>query len=170
MPGKGPPRTPTAILKARGSWRAAKRVSEPQAELGRPECPSWLRADAKRKWKQLVPLLEGMGILAKVDGDILAQYCQLWARWKAAEIIIAKRGMSEKVRRKDRETGRWVSAGYRAIPEVKIASDLSAQLARLYAKLGLSPADRAGLSIEKDKEPPTKKRDGKDKNRFLKLG
>src|SRR5690349_9800170 len=36
---------------------------------GKPTCPSWLDANAKSAWRQLVPMLDGMGVLSRVDRD-----------------------------------------------------------------------------------------------------
>jgi transposase len=79
MGTRGPPPTPTNILAMRGSWRSKRNPHEPHPEPGRPRCPRWLDKQAKAAWKQLAPQLDRMGVLAKVDGNALARYCQLWA-------------------------------------------------------------------------------------------
>ena len=63
MGRRGPPPTPTPMLKLRGSWRADVNRAEPQPEMGKPKCPDWIDVYAKAAWKQLVPQLEQMGVL-----------------------------------------------------------------------------------------------------------
>ena len=48
---RGPPPTPTPILKLSGSWRVNQRHNEPQPEPGPPDKPDWLDdyAHAHRK-------------------------------------------------------------------------------------------------------------------------
>ena len=41
-------------------------------------------------------------------------------------------------------------AGFRAFPQVKIASDLMSHLGRLEQKFGMSPADRASVEVMDD--------------------
>ena len=65
MGRRGPPPTPTPILRARGSPLATRRreLTEAKGPAGKPRCPQWLDADAKAAWRQVVPLLEQMGVL-----------------------------------------------------------------------------------------------------------
>ena len=71
----GPPPTPTAILKARGSWRAKLRPDEPLFRPSAPQLPDWLPANAVAEWDKLVPKLLALGVLAEVDVGMLAAYC-----------------------------------------------------------------------------------------------
>lgn len=67
-----------AELKLRGSWRAGERAEEERFSgfvRGIPEMPRWMDEVAKREWKRIVPLLYETGILAEIDGSMLARYC-----------------------------------------------------------------------------------------------
>jgi P27 family predicted phage terminase small subunit len=145
MSDRGPPPTPTQILKLRGSWRGDRNPSEPLAEPGRPRRPKWLDPVAKSAWRRLVPMLERMGALARIDGNALARYCRLWSRWRAAEDFIAREG--EFYVRKD-------EAGHvRAVipfPQVRAAAQLAEQLLRLEREFGMTPASRARLSAPRE--------------------
>ena len=91
MGSRGPLRTPTPILRARGSWLANHRSDDaPKPAHGRPTCPRWLKGEARKKWQQLMPLLEELGILAKLDGGALSRYAVLWQRWREMEIFLLK--------------------------------------------------------------------------------
>ncbi len=144
MGKRGPARTPTRILKMRGSWRADAREGEPEPDASRPRCPAWLRKEAKRAWKELIPQLEAMGILAKCDRNPLARYCQTLAQWKATEQWIMKHG--DAYPEKD---ARGKIIGLKEYPQVSRALRLSEALLRLEKQFGLTPAARADLAIEK---------------------
>ena len=104
--------------------------------------PDWLDPDAKEAWGQVVPLLLEMGVLTKVDGNALGRYCQLWSRWKAAELFIQKHGSVYPI--KD-ERGRTKCV--QQFPQVAIAHRLSLALTRLEAEFGLTPAGRSRIQV-----------------------
>ena len=56
MGKRGPTRTPTSVLKLRGSWRAKTRGDEPTPQEGVPESPDWLSEDEQSVWDRLTPL------------------------------------------------------------------------------------------------------------------
>ena len=76
MGERGAAPLPRRVLEMRGSWRAKARGREPEPERRRPRCPRWLRPEAKKAWKRLIPQIERMGILATCDENMLGQYCQ----------------------------------------------------------------------------------------------
>ena len=143
MGQRGPPRTPTEILRMRGSPLANRNPDEPTPQRGRPKCPRWLKTPARREWNHLVKLLDEMGVLTKVDGNALARYCRLWARWRKMEEFIDEHGVVYAT--KDRN---GKSAGFRAFPQVRIAEKLSVQLTRLEQEFGLTPASRSRVSVQ----------------------
>lgn len=156
MGKRGPAKTPTETLKLRGSWRADVRKNEPQPEKGRPRCPKWLRPMAKRYWKRLVPQLDEMGILTLIDGNALARYCQVMAKWREAEEFLASHGDLYPV--KD-EAGNVVR--FKQYPQVSTAMKLADQALRLEQQFGLTPSARAGL------DAPIKPKDTDGKSRFF---
>ena len=115
---------------------------EPEPPAGEPEMPDWLDPDAKAARDQVVPLLLEMGVLTKVDGNALGRYCQLWSRWKAAELFIQKHGSVYPI--KD-ERGRTKCV--QQFPQVAIAHRLSLALTRLEAEFGLTPAGRSRIQV-----------------------
>ena len=80
MGRRGPPPTPTPILKLRGSWRGNLNRDEPQPEAVAPEKPSWLDRYAAEAWDQLVPILERMRVLTEADGKALTLLSITWSR------------------------------------------------------------------------------------------
>lgn len=146
MGRRGRPRTPTAILEARGSWRARRRADEPGAEApSLPKaCPTWLRGLAKDYWHDLYPQLDQLRILRRTDQAALALYCQTYAKLREAEDELQKRGPIVPVL----GTGGRV-VGYADRPEVARAIRLTELLLKLGARFGLTPADRANLAADK---------------------
>ena len=144
MGRRGPPPTPTPILKLRNSTLVTKRreLTEPKPRAGRPICPAWLDADAKAAWRQLVPELEVMGVLTRIDRNALARYCRTWARWRKAEAFIDKHG--EMYPLKD-EAGQ--PRCFQQWPQVAIANKLAQQLTRLEQEFGMTPASRTRIQL-----------------------
>lgn len=149
MGKRGPRPTPTAILKARGSWRAKENKSQPAPPTEQPDFPEWLTEEAAAAWHYVAPLLESMGVLARIDGNALARYCTLWARWRACEQKIATYGDVFPIKN---EEGKVV--GFVPTPYVGQSVKLCQLLARLEAEFGMTPSSRTRISA------PQKKQDG----------
>ena len=49
------------------------------------EAPEHLDDQARQKWAEILPILEGRGDLDAGSLDALAAYCSAWSRWTAAE-------------------------------------------------------------------------------------
>ena len=162
MGRRGPPPTPTSLLKLRGSPLVSKRRDRTEAKgpAGKPTCPSWLDEDAKAAWRQIVPLLDAMGVLTRIDCNALSRYCRLWSRWRKAEAFIQEKGDMYPI--KD-ESGRVKC--FQQWPQVAIASKLSQQLTRLEQEFGMTPSARTRIQIV----PPAAPVD-ESKKRFLNLG
>jgi len=144
MGRRGPAPMPKELLRARGSRRAKliKHQTKPEVpDAARPpSCPKWLDPDAKRMWKWVVPHLDMLKIVIKVDRAVLARYCQAWSRWKRSEMFLQKYGETYPL--KD-------SAGrvrcFCPWPQVSISLQLSQTLTRLEQELGLTPSARTRL-------------------------
>jgi len=143
MGKRGPRPTPTAILKLRGSRRAGGRKGEPRPERRRPACPRWLDQAAKACWKQIVPQLEAMGVLTRIDANAVVRYCVLWSRWLQAEQFIAKHGAVYPL--KD-NSGRIRCL--QQFPQVAIAHRLSIALSKIEAEFGMTPSSRSRIEVD----------------------
>jgi len=148
MSKPGPRPTPTGVLQLRGSWRAAGR-SDAAVKPSRPACPRWLGAEARKKWKQLVPELAKLGILTTVDREALARYCDTWALWRRMREHVEKYGVSYPLRTDDGEV-----KCFQQFPEVGAMHKLALLLGRLEAEFGLTPSARTRIDIEKPAEVP----------------
>lgn len=108
-----------------------------------PECPEWLDDVAKEEWARIVPLLERAGLISQVDMGVLANYCQLYSRWKKAEEILKKEGFVLKAGKN----------GYAMPhPAVKIAEKAQQLMKAYISELGLSPVSRARLALRSEGE------------------
>jgi len=162
MGRRGPAPTPTAILKLRGSALVTRQRErcEVRAPAGLPDRPDWLDADGRSAWDQIVPQLDAMGVLSRIDGNALSRYCRLWTRWRKMEDFIAERG--EMYPLKD-ETGNVKC--FQQWPQVAIASKLALLLTRMEQEFGMTPSARARLQLN----PATPRPTG-DKSRFFNAG
>ncbi len=160
MGRRGPPPTPTSLLQLRGSWRADLNSAEPQPEKGRPTCPSWLDDYAKTAWKRLIPQLDRMGVLTKIDGHALTILCQTWARWRKAEEFIQQHGETYPVKDENGNV-RYL----KKFPQVSIAESCAKTLSRFMQEFGLTPSARTRLAAP---QPQDSVND--DKRRYLKIG
>jgi len=121
-------------------------------------CLQWLDKEAKVAWRQLVPQLEAMGLLARIDGNALARYCQLLSRWKKAELFLQKHGEVYAIKDEHGNT-RYLQQ----VPQASIANKLAQTLTRLEQEFGLTPSARA--RIHRD----TQLREPSDLEQFLGL-
>src|SRR3990172_1616378 len=88
MAGRKP--KPSALKRLQGNpgHRKLNRAEHmPDATV--PDCPDWLRDEAKAEWERVVFALHECGILTNIDRAALAAYCQAYARWREAEEIVA---------------------------------------------------------------------------------
>jgi P27 family predicted phage terminase small subunit len=81
---RGPAKTPSVILTARGSWRGGENASEPVATVAAPVMPIWLSKAAKEHWEFIVPQLLERRTLSVADLGLLAMMCTEWAEYQTA--------------------------------------------------------------------------------------
>jgi phage terminase small subunit len=93
MGTRGPKRTPTKILKMRGSWRANAREGEPIPASKAPPCPRWLTEKAERSvWRTLVARLMALGIIGEIDQFALGRYVRLFIQWRKMDDFVKEYG------------------------------------------------------------------------------
>ena len=121
----------------------------PSPDPGIPSCPSFLSGEAKREWRRISKELEIVGLLTLVDRAALAGYCQTYARWRAAEEIIAQEGLVYEYTNKNGSTNIVEH------PAVKIARESMMLLKAFCAEFGLTPSARSRINLPKapEKDP-----------------
>lgn len=143
MGRRGPAPTPTSLRLLRGNpGKRAINKREPKPAPLRPTCPRWLNVEAKREWRRVVPELERLGLLTRVDRAELAAYCQSWARWKEAEEFIEKHGPAIPIRDAD---GRVKYL--QQIPQVSISQKERQAMRAFASEFGLSPSSRSRIQV-----------------------
>jgi P27 family predicted phage terminase small subunit len=65
----------------------------PEFERGEPVMPIWLPAEARAEWNRVVPELNRLGLLKRIDGAALTAYCMTWQRFVESSAIVAAEGM-----------------------------------------------------------------------------
>lgn len=150
MGARGPLPTPTAILEARGSWRAGEREGEPRPPPGRPECPECLGPLARAEWERIGAQLEAMGLLAACDQAALAAYCDAWEEFASAAAACTRLLTGDPTLLLDPTFERLLRTKRQA----------AAQLVRLAGHFGLSPATRTRIKVTapEEKKPDVRRR------------
>lgn len=140
----GPRPAPIAIKRIRGNPGKRRIDDSPQPETDGhlPEPPGWLDEAAHAKWDELIPLLSRMGVLARIDGDALARYCDTWSWWRRTRNFLAQSNDTFVIKDDDGKI-KYIQQ----LPQVAIAHKLAAQLGRLAAELGMTPSSRSGIHL-----------------------
>ncbi len=157
MARRGPPPQPTELRLLRGN-PGKRRINtrEPRPPSGTPVCPRWLSPEAKRAWRETVPVLKRMRILTQVDRDALTAYCQTYARWKAAEQFLDQHGAVYPIRD---EAGKI--RYMQPFPQVAIARTYLQVLRSYQQEFGMTPSARTRVH-----EIPALSRDPEDERFF----
>ena len=150
MGKRGPPRTPTSVLKLRGSWRGNARGDEPEPAHDRPDCPEWLSAEERAAWDRVDELLESMRVLTVADGAQLERYCRCLVRWRQCERIIGKFAGDDLL------IGGLTNDGMRPVIRNAWSEShrLACELRRIEGQFGLTAAARACLNVIPNPEKP----------------
>jgi P27 family predicted phage terminase small subunit len=149
MGKRGPPPTPTPILKLHGSWRGNLNRDEPQPEPGPPDKPPWLDDYASEAWDQFVPILADMCVLTRADGAMLALLCTTWARWRRCEEFVAERGEVYTIKDADGK-----ARELRRFPQAVASESLGRAMNRYLGEFGLSPSARARIHVTPRRPQP----------------
>ena len=141
----GRKKKPDAIKRMEGSRWCTDPAKQVKPEIGRPDQPEWLGSIGAKVWHSAVDRLEKIpGLLAKIDGDALALYCDAWEDYLTARETIAN-------------DGRILESRYTktAHPAIKEKNSAAARIQDGLSRFGMSPRDRAGIEVlvETEKEP-----------------
>lgn len=145
MGRRGPKPEPTALKLLKGNpGKRAINQNEPQPALapkkgkGARRCPAWLAPAGKRLWKALVPELERLNLLTKVDDATLEGACAMYARALQAESIVKKQGILIVTKQG------FVLQN----PAVSIAKNSWALWRQFAAEFGITPSARSRINIK----------------------
>lgn len=88
MGERGPVPAPDSVRARRGNPGNRAAPERVKATPGAPNPPTWLDREAMAEWRRVVPDLDRMGVLAKLDRAVLAAYCAAWSKFVRAEKIL----------------------------------------------------------------------------------
>ena len=142
MGKRGPQPIPTETLNRRGSWRGKTKERENEIKLPAipeaPEPPSWISDEGRALWPDIAPRIHRYGLMRDVDAEVCALLCDAIVLYRRARDHQLS-GMP--VTFKDGQPKRN--------PMVGILREAEADVIRLMRELGMSPAARVGLTIDK---------------------
>ena len=146
----GPPKTPTAILAARNSWRVRHRKQEPLPETQAPEPPHTLSEAAATHWDTLVAALIELDVVSAADGVALAEFAEAMAEVQELTAEITEKGR--------------VVPGYRAgsliaNPLCSLLNQARGRVLKWSREFGLTPAARARVVSNETDAPKDEKSD-----------
>ncbi|MFC8171198.1 phage terminase small subunit P27 family [Streptomyces sp. NPDC057325] len=88
MGARGPIPQPDNVRALRGNPGGRPAPSRVTAQPSAPAAPSWLDKEAKAEWRRVVPELDALGVLARLDRATLSTYCAAWSKFVAAERLL----------------------------------------------------------------------------------
>lgn len=143
MGSRGPRPTPTEVLAASGSWRAAARTKakEPRAPSLPPAPPEGIAENEEllAEWSTLCDRISAIQTLSHVDAAAIERYAHLAVRYRRAIQYVLQKGQCYNILTNSGDIK------YRAVnPEVAEANSCAAQLLKLEHEFGLTPASRVG--------------------------
>ena len=104
--------------------------------------PKTLDASGRRKWAELLPILESRGNVDAAILNGLTAYCTAWAQWEAATAKVVELGPVVKS-----------PAGFAVVsPYVAVAAQAERRLRQWATELKLTPKTR-GRTAKASKEP-----------------
>ena len=144
---RGPAPQPTQLKIMRGNpGRRPLNEREPRPEMGVPSCPRWLDKDARAEWRRVVPQLDKMGLIGKIDRNALALYCDAWSQFLSIRRILKEKGFSY-----------ILSSGYvQQRPEVAAYHKLQMMLRNWCHEFGMTPSARSRMIVngkEEEEDP-----------------
>ena len=155
----GPPKIPTAILKAQGSPLVKKRGNEPVGSLIIIECPEWLNDQARSFYEDLCVILKHMRVLTAGDCMALSRYCETLADWKEAREFLNKNGKTYDVyyyHPKFDDDGKEIVKETKPYPQVYMLAKWGDQLMKFEREFGLTPSARVSVSAIPGSAPDPK--------------
>jgi P27 family predicted phage terminase small subunit len=139
MRGRKPAPTPLKIMK--GEQKSRINMDAPAPPPGRPERPKDLDPKARAEWDRVIPLLEEMRVISRVDGAALAVYCRAYSTWRKACADIDENGLFSET----------VLGGVKPNPAVAMQIQAGAQMARVLVEFGATPSSRSRLTAPADR-------------------
>jgi phage terminase small subunit len=160
MSKPGPKPEPAEIKLIKGNPGKRPIEPSPQPTPVAPKPPSWLLPEAKKRWKELAPELEQLGLLTKADGLTFSMMLTHYAlavdalrqlkSWKKEIGNLGYNDLPLTIKRSIDKLPLVIKGSkdtYLANPLLRILRDHSALFKAYMAEFGLSPSSRVGFSV-----------------------
>ncbi len=136
MGERGPIGQPDNLRFLRGNPGHRRGRKSVKAAPCAPTPPTWLSVEAKAEWRRVVPELDAMGVLARVDRAVLTLYCDAWARFVTVARLLERTELVRRERGHEAKTPLW-----------QIYRDASGLVAQLAKTIGASPDGRLRMNL-----------------------
>jgi P27 family predicted phage terminase small subunit len=139
MPGPKP--KPTALKLLQGNPGHQKLPqNEPKMRPLLPDMPPYLGRLARKRWRELLPELDYGGVLSRVDGEVLAGYCQAYEQVCRLTAELEANGRTYTVGTNGAQSAR---------PEVAMLNRAWDDIRKFGAELGIGAASRSKIEVKK---------------------
>lgn len=101
----------------------------------RPIAPAYLSDYAKSEWSYIVPKLDTLRILGKVDRAVLASYCEAVGTFREATEALQREGNTLVIKS--------IAGGYYQNPWLAIRNRATADILKLSSEFGMTPSSRS---------------------------
>lgn len=149
MASRGRPAKPVAIHVAEGTYRKSRHGGAAVAPSGIPVKPDWLGDAGSACWDSVIDRLQlTEGLLAQVDANALALYCDAWEDYHNAIKVLNEEGpicIGEK-------------GGQYPHPAVGMKNNARATIVKLGSLFGMDPSSRSALKVQPAKSTGVRRR------------
>lgn len=153
MGKRGPAKTPTQVAILHGYRKDRINTAEPKPAEVEIKPPAWLDTSSRAVWRHLAPDLIRKGVLTGWDVEAFACWCDAVTRRRRAAVALRDDGEVIEMpvfNKNGEQTGFRVGKN----PWTLVLNEADAQVQRIGARFGLTPSDRADLSIgEAERDP-----------------
>jgi len=137
----GPKPKPRSLRLLQGETRPCRvGKPEPKPRPVLPDAPPYMGRLAKRRWRELLPELDYCGVLTRIDGEILAGYCQAYEQVCILTADLEKHGRTYTVGTNGAQSSR---------PEVAMLNRAWDDIRKFGAELGIGAASRSRIEVRK---------------------
>lgn len=145
---RGRKNKPTGLKELQGNpGKRPLNEKEPKPETAIPDCPDFLKGEARKEWDRIAQELYDLGILSRIDRAGLAAYCQAWLDFVYASKQVDEEGEVLTSVRYNKK-GDEILGGKYLNPWVSLKLAAMDRLLRTASEFGMTPASRTRIKVE----------------------
>ena len=142
----GRKRTPTAMLKAQGTFRDDRHGNKMEAKLSIPQPPTLLSEVSQEAYDFIATRLYNMGVASELDGFALQMLADAWEDYITARNVIREKGPTYST-----ETTQG-DLMFRPRPEMAMMTNAWDRVKKMLSEYGMTAASRAKINVEEQIE------------------